>query len=248
MNQFIREIEQNFLQFSDNWKSNMLSVTGELEKSKDKYLKSYNRLVSIQSWRLLLETKISSDSLAFFLEAQNDALTSHVFARLGSWRSALKSLRSCIENVLYSLYYMDHPVELQLWHQGNHKLGFLELYKYYESHPQMANLDIQLTGLPLLREEYGTLSKAVHGSAKGFRMTVDAQSTLLWSDNKASLGAWTTREKTTIFGINLLLIALFREQLQGSSQPNLRNSISLAIPATSYKKIKDSMGVTLVKL
>ena len=63
---------------------------------------------------LVLEPRMTADSLAFFLEAQNDALVSHVFGNLGSWRSALKALRSCIENVAFCLYYKDHPVELHL--------------------------------------------------------------------------------------------------------------------------------------
>jgi hypothetical protein len=240
-----REVEANFDQFTSRWKGNMTDVTAELDKSRDKYLRSYTRLVSLQAWRSHLEARISDDSLAFFLEAQNDALVSHVLARLGSWRSALKSIRSCIENIMFCLFYMDHPVELQLWHQGVHKLGFSEMASYLDRHPGVKVLDVDLTGLPQLRDEYATLSKAVHASAKGFRMTADARYTLLWSDARSSLGAWSTREQKVITGLNLLLLGLFREHLQGTSLPSLRRAVSLSIPTTMYTRIKSELGVTL---
>lgn len=247
MEQLRREIEANFDRFSVNWRDRMQDVSQELSSSEDKYLKSYTRLVSLQAWRVFLEPRLSVDSLAFFLEAQNDALISHVLARLGSWRSALKALRSCIENVTACLFYMDHPVELQLWHQGSHKLGFTEVTKYLERHPQIAPTNHNQTGLPTIQEEYATLSRAVHGSAAHFRMTVDAQSTLLWSDSKPSLGKWYSREQRTISGLNLLLLTLFREQIRGTSFPDLRKAVSLAIPVSRYTQVKADLGITLVR-
>ena len=115
------------------WRKMTASST-ELAKDNSIYLNSY-RIASLQAWRTHLESRITEGSLAFFLEAQNDALTSHVFASLGSWRSALKALRSCIDNVLFCVYYKDHSVELDLWHSGKHKPSFNELFNYMENHP-----------------------------------------------------------------------------------------------------------------
>ena len=115
MSLLLKETETNFKNFDTAWRADMARVATELAKKDTIFLTSYRRIVSLQAWRTFLELRISADSLAFFLEAQNDALTSHVFASLGSWRSALKALRSCIENVAFCLYYKDHPVEFRLW-------------------------------------------------------------------------------------------------------------------------------------
>ena len=245
MDQLKREIEANFDKFSEDWKQKMLEAMADLDKSQDIYLKSYARLTSLQTWRNHLDSRISSGSLAFFLEAQNDALVSHVLARLGSWRSALKSLRSCIENTLFCLFYMDHPIELQQWHLGAHRLGFTETITYFERHPQVITVNLQLTGIPRLKEEYSTLSKAVHGSAKSFRMTVDVQSTLLWSQVVSHLGAWATREQRTVASLNLLLLTLFRDQLHGTSFLDLRRTVSLAVPTQKYPQIRAELGISL---
>src|SRR5215213_4616852 len=116
------EIEANFERFTQSWKSDLPRVMASLDTHSATFLESYSRLVSMNAWRSnILEDRISTGSLEFFAEALNDALVSHVFARIGSWRSALISLRSCIENTCYCLFYKDHPVELRLWEGGTHR-------------------------------------------------------------------------------------------------------------------------------
>ena len=210
------------------------------------YLTSYRRVASLQAWRGHLETRISEGSLAFFLEAQNDALTSHVFASLGSWRSALKALRSCIDNLLFCLYYKDHAVELRLWHEGKHKLTFAEHFTYLDNHPDRVIVP-QIDGIPVLRAEYATLSKAVHASAKSFRMTDNIKETLLWSDAKPQQGMWQTREQVVILNMNLCLLALFRADLAGAAASNLREAVGLVVPQTRFAEIKTHMNVVLRK-
>jgi hypothetical protein len=159
------EIEVNFDEFRHQWEGELSGVLSELAKKRKNYLSSYTRLTSLNSWREeLVSQVVSPDSLAFFLEAQNDALISHVFASMGSWRSALKSLRGCIENTLHCLYFKDHPVELQLWSVGRFRLAFSELCDYFLHHPQFDAVPPHLSGLDLVRKEYGVLSRAVHGS------------------------------------------------------------------------------------
>lgn len=242
-----REIERNFLDFSARSQTLLTQTIDSLAGESEKFLESYTRLVSLQAWRMeLLERTISPEALRFFFEAQNDALVSHFLARQGCWRSALKSLRSCIENTMQCLYYKDHPVELELWQLGNHRLGRSALQAYLEAHPKIREIKPQkVTGLEFLAQEYGTLSRAVHASAKGFRMTVDADVVQLCSDDRASLGKWLTREKSVLISINLLLIAMYKPELEAGRLSGLRESIALAIPQSYYRDIKSAYGVNL---
>lgn len=240
-----QEIQSNYEKFSVNWRKQLEKISTELKKNDKAYSNSYRSLVTIQAWRNHLETKISDESLAFFLEAQNDVLVSHVWANLGAWRSSLKSLRSSLENVLFCIYYKDHPIELRLWNKGKHKLGFSETVRYIEQHPELDKIDVNVTGIPTIKDEHSTLSKAVHGSATSFRMTENGTVTSLWSADRIKLGSWKTREKNVIINLNLLLLTIFRENLKGTREKNLRNVISLTIPKNQFSKIKSNLGINL---
>lgn len=245
MAQLRKEIEAKFDEFSAQWRAEQGKIALELSGFRAQYLQSYARIGSLNGWReYILVTVVPAGALAFFLEAQNDALVSHVFACFGSWRSALKALRSCIENVAFCLFYKDHPVELELWHRGQHRMEFATLWDYFSRHPQIASIDRASSGLDILRKEYSVLSRAVHGSGT-FRMTAGQDSTALWTSAKPNLGAWITRESTTLAGVNLLLLAMFREQLQGTRLPVLRALISLAVPTSRYATVKRSLDVSL---
>jgi|SRR3984957_18813375 len=244
MSLLTKEIETNFGAFDVDWRRHLAETSSALSKQRPKFLESYRRIVSMQAWRAFLETRISEASLSFFLEAQNDALTSHVFANLGSWRSALKALRSSIENVMFCLFYKDHPVEFALWEMGQHKPPIAEFISYLERHPHRVRVPA-VDPLPHIQAEYSTLSKAVHASARNFRMTKDIKTTLLWSDAVPSLGQWQTREAAVLTNLNLLLLAHFRAELSGGSAGPLREAVSLAIPPTSYSNIKTHLGVAL---
>lgn len=246
MSLLLNETEANFKAFDNDWRADMAAVSADLAKGSAIYLGSYRRIVSLQAWRSFLETRIPDGSLAFFLEAQNDALTSHVFANLGSWRSALKALRGCIDNILFCLYYKDHPIELRLWHEGKHKLTFAEHFTYLDNHPDRIHVP-QIDAMPVLRAEYATLSKAVHASAKNFRMTNDIKETLLWSNANEQRGKWQTREQVVMSHINLCLLALFRTDLEGAASPGLRDAIGLAVPASRFGEIKTHMKVIIRK-
>jgi len=246
MDQLKAEIQANFERSFDSTKSSIINALRDLDAHKDKFASSYSRLVSLQAWRSeLLHTVMGADSEAFFQEAHNDALMSHALARQGAWRVALMSLRSLIENTIFGLYYIDHPVELQQWHVGEHKLGFSETTTYLQRHPKLKNLPASVTGIDSLKAEYATLSKAVHGSAKSFRMTRDGTVIGLNINSAADLGAWISREAAAITSINLLLISFFSEHIKGAALPNLRKSISLSVPQSKHAAIKTSLHVTL---
>ncbi len=245
MRTLLAETESNFRAYTSRWQAGLSEVSAKLDANGHKYLASYRRIISLQAWRIHLEPAISPDSLAFFAEAQNDALTSHVFGRLGSWRAALKCLRSCAENVLFCLYYKDHPIELELWHAHKHRLSFAETITYFRKHPLTSKIPDAVTGLPTLQKEYTTLSAAVHASANRFRMTAEGQMPTLWNSNKSLLGAWSTREGHTLVAINLLLLSLFRDDLKGARLPNLRKAISLVLRQDRYRDIRSHLGVRL---
>ena len=110
MSVFTTEIEANFEAFNASWQKDLPLSISALEAQKEAFLKSYSRIASLNAWKTnVLKDRISDGSLAFFAEALNDALISHVFAHLGTWRSALMALRSCIENTYNCLYYKDQP-------------------------------------------------------------------------------------------------------------------------------------------
>lgn len=245
----LAEIDANYRRFTASWRAEREKTQASLDSYSDDFRSSYRRLISFQAWRsTLLETALEAGSLAFFLEAQNDALVSHTHAQVGCWRSALQALRSCIENIVVCLYYKDHPVELRLWHVGRHRIGFASGIEYLRNHPDLGGVPKSLTGLDVLAREYAVLSQAVHASASGFRMTGDAATTVLWSSSQVSLGKWKTRESACMSAVNLLLVSFFHLEVQGARLPGLRQAISLAVAPRHYPALKASLKVTLQRL
>lgn len=243
---FRTEVAANFNRFFDAYKASISDVVDEISGSRSSFEDSYFRIVSLQAWQSELFANLMAPEVhAFFKEALNDAIMSHMLARQGAWRVALMSLRSLIENTVVGLYYFQHPVELIHWAQGEHRLGFSECLAYLLKHPAISPLEPGLAGLDHLKSEYSTLSKAVHGSAVGFRMTRDGQITGLNYFSASELGSWATREKRVIAALNLLLVCFFSQTLQGTAYPNLRKAVSLAIPPRKINSLKTALGVTL---
>ncbi len=246
MRQYARELDHRFQQFSAAWPAARDRVQTALATHTPIFKESYRRIASLQAWRsYVIEPCVSKSCVSFFLEAQNDALVSHTLAQMGAWRVALKALRSCIENVTNCLYYKDHPIELEWWLRGDHRLSFSELLAYLQKHPSILGLPGQVHGLDQLQIEYRTLSRAVHASAKIFRMTDDSQVTVLWKNERAALGAWQTREKRTFILINQLLLCVFRDQLQGAALPEVRKAAAFTIPAATRPLVQQHLHIRL---
>ena len=247
MKAYLLEIENNFGNFAKKWRAERQYADGNLQKQGNKiYFESYKKIVSLQAWReCLLQNNISADSLSFFLESQNDALVSHVLAQHGMWRSALQSLRSMIENVAFCLYYMDHRVELLLWNQGKYNPTINSFFKYLEDHPSIKDVVGNIQSVQLLKKEWEILSRAVHGSSKSFRMTLSGEIPTIFSAKQANLGSWKTRETNCILGINLLLMCVFREHMNGTKLSNLRKAVSLVVEKSKHKVIKENLNIHL---
>jgi hypothetical protein len=242
------ETEKNFDSFTDLWKAELPQTIAELDAHRSSYLQSYARIASLNAWKAnVLEDSISVGSLEFFTEAINDALISHIWARVGSWRSALMSLRGCIENTFYSVYYKDHSVEMRLWESGKHRPAFSEIHNYLRIHPDIGGLGSSpVTGLAAIKNEYATLSRAVHASAKNFRMSPNMKDVTFWTSDAVSLNQWRTRERQTLAALNLLLTSMFRGLLQGTQRRGLRHALFLVIPNALRKRVKAELGVNLL--
>jgi hypothetical protein len=240
------ELRANFKDFGIQWQKELKAAATKHKPLIAVFQDSYIRIASIQAWRTsVTQAVMDEDSAAFFFEAQNDLLVSHCLARCGSFRQALKSLRSGIENVFFSLYYMDHPVERRKWLRGQHKIGFSELHSYLVGHPDLSSYKPADVGLDALSTEYATLSKAVHSSAKHFRMTTDLSNTRLWVADTPAVGKWATRERSVIGAMNLLLVHLFAHKLTGAQNRALREMLGLVLAAKKKTEIKQSLKVTL---
>ena len=167
-----------------------------------------------------------------------------VLAHLAMWRPALQSLRSCIENILNTCYYVDHPIEFQLWELGKHRNDFSELTNYFSRHPAF----MSATNLPQviahLQNEYATLSKAVHASSASFHMTTSGRITITDFDN-IKYRRWASRHSATLLWLNFILIILYSDALEGPQNADARRSISLAVPAKYHASIASSLSVQL---
>jgi hypothetical protein len=246
MQNYLDEVDGNFARFYASLLGEIGNTINGLAAQEQQFKESYRRLVSLQAWRgELIEKIVPPAAEAFFKEAQNDGLMSHSLARQGAWRVALMSLRSCIENTLYGLYYMDHPVELAQWQSGGFKLGFTDSINYLTKHPRFEGIGEQNSGIDIIKAEYATLSKAVHGSAHSFRVTKTGEIHGLNVVSLPELGAWRTRERQTLIALNSILLVMFREHLQGAANANLRKAISLTIPEQKHDAIKELFKVRL---
>ncbi|MDX8123405.1 hypothetical protein SKZ59_16610 [Janthinobacterium sp. GMG2] len=246
MKNYIEEVDENFSRFYNALPDGINSAIAGLAEYNEKFKISYRRLVSLQAWRGELIEKIASEGAeSFFKEAQNDAIMSHSLARQGAWRVALMSLRSCIENSLYGLYYFEHPVELSQWQVGKFRIGFTEVVNYLGKHPNFEEIGEQDSGIEAIKSEYSTLSKAVHGSSNSFRVTKNGSIEGLNVISIADLGAWSTRERNALIALNTIFLTMFKYNLQGASNSNLRKAVSLVIPEKNHKLIKEKLNINL---
>ena len=124
-------------------------------------------------------------------------------------------------------------------------MGFSELATYHSSPPKLIGSSETNNGIAQLKEEYSTLSKAVHSSAKQFRMTTDLAENRLWINDGAAVSKWATRENATIRALNLLLLYFFSSSLQGAANINLRRVIAITLPKTRFAQIKADLKVNL---
>lgn len=240
------DISANFVKFQAKWWAEATSA--RTENLKSPHLGSNYRFLA--GYNALRENLLGPPDLGgardFFLEAQNDGLTSLILAELGVWRASLQALRSLIENTLNGLYFIDHPVELLRWENGTYKTTFSDLQKYFSSHPVLQGQSPSLDGNTLLTAEYATLSKAVHGSARTMRMSADGAVNLANSE-LARLSSWNTRFTKSLRGALLLIVALNASKLTGGQNLGTRATLFLCLTGSQKTALKTKLKITLVE-
>lgn len=240
------ELQSNYLRFKASWDSQLQSALASLSATGlTKLQVSYSHAACIEGWRAFLEQHIDEKSIAFFTEAQNDLLLSHIFAHFGIWRAGLQSLRSFMENACSCLYYKDHSVELSLWSLGKHRIMMSQLTSYFQSHPDVAAVDSSLGLSQSIDSEYATLSRAVHGSSSNFRMTNGSAFPAICSVDLPKLGMWHSRETSTIRSIVLLLVLIYHKNLQGTSHRLLREAMSDLLTPRQKSVLRSSLSVRI---
>lgn len=244
----IHELSRAHGRFEAGWKSDLSDSIAFFEDYIDDFEKSYRRISSIQSWRAnILENEFKGNkALGFFEEAQNDLISGHVIARAGSWRYALKGVRSFLENSLSFLYFKDHPIELEKWSLGRFKIGFSELEGYLRSHPSLHGFSDVESGIASLKKEYGILSRAVHASASDFRMTQMGEVNRAFITDPIRMRKWLKRESETIMAVNTLYLYFFRDLLQGASHRNHRKIIGVSYPVAKVASLKNRISVNII--
>lgn len=241
----VGEIDKNHDSFLSDWTKQSHLNWNEISKNKALVL-SYRRICAFSAIRSqIIEHIVSAEVHAFALEAHNDAIVAHILASTGAWRASLQSLRSFVENALNCAYYMDHPIECRLWSKGGNRLTFSDLHTYFSKHPDLVNYPISSTGIEQLKSEYSELSKAVHGSARSFRMTEGTKGILLWSTDKKDVGMWSARETKAHESICLIYAYLFSDKLNGTKLPSVRSALNLAISKKKATELKKHVGISI---
>ena len=212
----------------------------------ERLLLSYARIASLNAIKVdLVKDVFPVGAAQFFYEAHNDALISHVNASYGSWRPALQSLRSFMENTLSAIYFLDHPVEFARWEQGTFRIAPRELRAYVGEHPKLELIAGPLNVKGTLDNEYSTLSKAVHASNSLFRMTNADGKINIAKPSIPELGKWSKREKEAFDICLVVLIGVLQEHLDGAKLSQLRSSLSFALGPKSRSALKTHYSISI---
>lgn len=242
------QLKANYLAFSkavsDSIVANIATFKGD-----EKLTESYARVAAINALKFdVVEPHFPKGAAHFFFEAHNDALLSHVNASFGSWRPALQALRSFMESTMAAIYYLDHPVEFEKWRNGDFQISPKDMRAYIAEHPKLAKLAKELDLKAALDKEYGTLSKAVHGSSSLFRMTTADGKTNIANPNAADLGKWSTRERSAVDICITALVGVLSHHLDGAKMQNLRAALRYAIQPSSRAALKKHVDVSIPAL
>ena len=227
--------------FSKAIEENINTLSG-----KDALVESYARIAAINGIKVdIVDQYFPSDAAQFFFEAHNDVILSHVNASFGCWRPALQALRSFMENAFSSIYYAEHPVELQKWKAGKFYIQPKHLRSYVSEHPKIIELANAIDLKSLLDKEYDTLSQAVHASNDLFRMTSADGKTSITKPNPADLGKWAARERATVSLCVTVMACVMRDHLEGAKLSNLRGALGIAVGSICRAALKTHCAISI---
>ena len=239
------EVKANYLALTDKTVTTISDNIASF-KGKKALLESYARLATLNAIKLdLIEGDWSEPAKRFFEEAHNDAMLSHLNASFGSWRPALQSMRSFLENTMMAIYYSEHPVELLKWERGDHRIEPRDLREYVASHPVIALVASDTDLKKELDSEYRDLSAAVHGSKSIFRMTNSDGKPNLAETKPERLGKWAARERATVNLCVLMLASFFNQGLDGAKRQPMRDSMRISLSKKSKAALKKHFNVRI---
>lgn len=206
---------------------------------------SYKRIIAYSALSFGILPNCTPESQTFYKEAHNDMITGHILALLGSYRSALISLRNALENVLHFLYYKDHSIELKLWLIGKHRLKITSLFDYENEKHLFIGKHIQpLT--PVLLKEYTELSRAVHGSAINYQMTNSFEFPNAIGYDAPRLSMWNTRARSLHNAMVQLLLYNFEPQFEGTKLSHQREVIAGSITEATATAVSSNTSINLI--
>jgi|TARA_R100000501_G_scaffold13964_1_gene25527 hypothetical protein len=208
---------------------------------------SYARLTVLQAFRSHVLHDIPVGAMGFFTEAQSDGLSSNVLITAGMGRSALKSLRSLIENIVRAVYYADHQIEYRLWETKNHRPSFKSLFDYLQTHPDIRNLPSTFSPANNLYRSWKDLSNAVHASLIDLRTSTNVEEIKLWRTDQATVAKWSKKQQEILENISLLYLGIHRERLQGAKVKPLRQALSHTIRSKFDAEINSSLGIKIAR-
>lgn len=153
-----------------------------------------------------------------------DAYMSIHLACFGLYKNAYMSLRSELETAMRLIYFSNHPLEYELWQNGDEKWirdlikgsdVWGENFKYFMYIPEVSQLEAVLqqnlkliTGSAKLKEIYSKLSKHVH-SGGPFLQT--KKSHLSPKYNQVEFDSWSAIYKDVQKYINILFTLCFSD-------------------------------------
>lgn len=228
-----------------NASDNALATASSVIRADTRLSRVYLHALAFESWRQhVLETKLGP-GLPFWYEAQNDYLLALTHGGRGVWRSALQSLRSFVENAAGAIYYSEHPVEARRFAAQDFRLTWTETKEYLKSYPYSTPSAFRDSLWQVLGEEYGELSRAVHGSTDSFRMTAGQQYPSICSSSPQLVGAWATRMLAAARAVNLVLLQHYASDLEGARLPALREDVSKAVTSRDRTTVRQAVGIVL---
>lgn len=243
------ELLLSAITFAKNWQKSVSDNHAKVNATNGKiWTDGYKRLSVVEALKCyLISPNLKVGPAQFFQEAQSDAITSQLLASTGMWRSSLVMLRSFLENVVRTAYYMDHPIEYRLRETGNHNIPLAKVLSYLTTHPEIIDMPESINGIGLLRQEYQNLSKAVHSSSQEYRMNEGADAATLWKVDPINLSKWAKHHRQVIQCTSLILICLFREKLTGMANRPLRQSLRYAVPVSKDTQIKAKLKIKILR-
>ena len=239
------EIIANSVHFLDSIPNESRAASDSL-RSSPRYTRAYVLLTSLQAWRVFVIEPQYLTGLDFFIEAQNDCLSSLALSCIGARRSALQNLRSAIENISAFHYFSEHPIEYQLWESGRFRTSFSKFADYMKEHPLLSQYSSNNANIDVFINEYATLSRAVHGY-RLFRMSQSEGDLLLFDPDPIQSSMWFTRFRNVIRAENELLLSYYSSHLEGAAYLPLREILFHCFEESKKQRLTAAFNVVFPK-